>query len=217
MRRISVLIADDHARFREGIRALLAQAHDIQVVGEAADGPEALRMAEALQPDILLLDTQIPRLGGLGVLPQIHKTSPRTNVLILSECSEGEFASRALQQGAKGYLSKSRNHQDIVKAIRVTRAGEIWAERKVLAKTLEGLLQKTQGMNLSLSEMREALTDREQEIVKWVMQGMTNKEIAAQLGISDNTVKTHLGNIFGKLKVTRRLQLLLSRIVDHTA
>lgn len=217
MNRITVLIADDHALFREGLRLVLAKEKSIQVVGEATDGKQALIMTEAFRPDILLLNTQLPRLGGHGVLPQIHKQSPRTDVLILSDCSEDGFVSRALQLGAKGYLSKALDHTAVVKAIRATRAGEIWAGRKVLAETLEGLLQKTQEMNLSLAEMREILTDREQEIVQWVIQGMTNREIAAQLRISDNMVKTHLRNIFGKLKVTRRLQLLLPRIVDHTA
>lgn len=217
MSAISVLIANNHTRFRKGIRALLAQAHDIQVVGEATDGPQAIRMAKALQPDVLLLDTHICTRRGLRVLPQIRKTSPRTDVLIFSECSEDGFVNKALQLGAKGYLSKSLDHKDVVKAIRATRTGEIWAGRKVLAETLEGLLQKTQETNLPLSEMREALTDREQEIVGWVIQGMTNREIAGLLGISDNTVKTHLRNIFGKLKISRRLQLALYRIVDRTA
>jgi NarL family two-component system response regulator LiaR len=117
--------------------------------------------------------------------------------------------------GAKGCLSKSLSHKDLVKAIRVTYAGEIWARRKVLAETLESLRQKTQEMNLSLSEMQGALTDREQEIVRWVIQGMTNKEIAARLGISDKTVKTHLSNVFSKLKISRRLQLILYRIVEQ--
>ena len=212
---ITVLIADDHTLFREGLRVLLAQEPAISVVGEAADGLQAISLAEALQPNILLLDIRMPGLGGLDALPQIRKKSPETKVLILSGFSEDEFVVKALQLGAKGYLSKSLTHTDLVKAIRATYAGEIWAERKALTEVLESLCQKTQEMSWPLSEMQEALTDREQEIVRWVIQGMTNKEIAARLGISDKTVKSHLSNIFSKLKISRRLQLALYRIVEQ--
>ena len=195
---------------------LLVQEPAISVVGEAADGPQAISMAEVLQPDILLLAVNMPGLGALETLPLIREKSPRTHVLILSEFPEDEFMGQALQLGAKGCLSKSLSHKDLIKAIRATYAGEIWVGRKVLTEVLESLRQKTQEMNLSLSEMQEALTDREQEIVSWVIQGMTNKEMAARLGISDKTVKTHLRNVFSKLKINRRLQLVLYRIVEQS-
>lgn len=204
MNRITVLIADDHAISREGLGMFLAQEEDIQVVGEATDDLHAIGMTEALQPDILLLDVKIPALGGIETLPKIREKSPGTKVLILSEFSEAEFMVKVLQLGAKGYLSNSLAPKDLVKAIRATEAGEIWAERKVVTEALESLRQKVQAMNLLPSEIQEVLTDREYEISKWVIQGMTNKEIAAQLGISDKTVKTHLSNIFNKLKISRR-------------
>lgn len=194
---------------------LLAQEPAISVVGEAADGLQAIRLAEALQPDILLLDIRMPGLGGIEALPQIREKSPGTKVLILSGFSEGELMAKALQLGAKGYLSKLLTHRDLIRAIRATYAGEVWAERKVLSEVLESLRQKMQEKNLPLSDMQETLTDREHEIVKWVIQGMTNKEIATRLGISDKTVKTHLSNIFNKLKISRRLQLVLHRIVEQ--
>jgi len=212
---ISVLIADDNTLFREGLRMLLAQEPVISVVGEAADGLQAIRLAEALQPDILLLDIRMPGLGGIEALPQIREKAPGTKGLILSGFSEGELMFQALQLGAKGYLSKLLTHRDLIKAIRATYAGEVWAERKVLSEVLESLRQKMQEKNPPLSDMQETLTDREHEIVKWVIQGMTNKEIAARLGISDKTVKTHLSNIFNKLKISRRLQLVLHRIVEQ--
>lgn len=212
---ISVLVADDNTLFREGLRMLLAQEPAISVVGEAADGLQAIRLAEALQPDILLLDIRMPGLGGIEALPQIREKSPGTKVLILSGFSEGELMIQALQLGAKGYLSKLLTHRDLIKAIRATYVGEVWAERKVLSEVLESLRQKMQEKNLPLSDMQETLTDREHEIVKWVIQGMTNKEIATRLGISDKTVKTHLSNIFNKLKISRRLQLVLHRIVEQ--
>jgi DNA-binding NarL/FixJ family response regulator len=196
---------------------LLAQEPDISVVGEAADGPQAIRMAEVLQPDILLLDVSMPELCGLEALPRIRDKSPRTHVLILSGFPEDKYVSQALQLGAKGYLSKSLSHHDLIKAIRATHAGEIWAGRKALAEALESLQRKTQEMNPPLSEMQEALTEREQEVVRWVIQGMTNKEIASRLGISDKTVKSHLSNVFSKLKISRRLQLVLYQIVEQPA
>jgi DNA-binding NarL/FixJ family response regulator len=216
MDRIKVLIADDHAIFREGLSLLLEQQPDIKVIGEAADGFQALHMAEALQPDIMLLDIRMPGMGGLEVLSKIRLKSARTKVLILSGFLEEDLIVEALQNGAKGYLLKTLGHQEIAKAIRATHAGEFWAERKVLSHVFETLLQKIHAQQLPLSRMRANLTDREQEIVNWVMQGMTNKEIATKLGISEKTVKTHLGNIFSKLKISRRLQLLLYRIADRT-
>lgn len=213
--RITVLIADDHALFREGLAIFFAQQDDIRIVGEAADGHQAVSMAEALQPDILLLDIRMPGLGGIEALPQIHERSPGTKVLVVSGYSDDELIIKALQLGAKGYLPKSLSHKDLLKAIRATYAGEVWAKRRVLTEALESLRQKLQEMTPPLKDVQGTLTDREQEVVKWVIQGMTNKEIAARLGISDKTVKTHLSNIFSKLKISRRLQLVLHRIVEQ--
>ena len=216
MDRIKVLIADDHALFREGLGMLLAQQDDIQVVGEAKNGLETLNQVEALQPDILLLDILMPELGGLEVLPKIRAKCAKTKVLMLTGFFEEELITEAMQNGAKGYLLKGADNKELVKAIRATHAGELWAERKVLTLLLESLFEKVSGLHASLSVSRENLTERENEIVRWVIQGMTNKEIAEQLGISDKTVKTHLSNIFSKLKVSRRLELLLYRIADHS-
>ncbi|HWQ69107.1 MAG TPA: response regulator transcription factor [Patescibacteria group bacterium] len=212
---ILVLITGDHLLFLEGLRLLLGQQHDIQIVGEAADSLQAISMAEALQPDILLLDAQLPGLGSLEALSRIRKKSPETDVLILSGSPEDGLISDALQLGAKGYLSKSLGSKDVLRALRAIHAGEIWAERKVLAEMLEKLRKKTQEVDPSLPEMQVTLTERQREIVRWVIQGMTNKEIADRLGISDKTVKTHLSNIFSKLKISRRLQLVLNRIVEQ--
>ncbi|MBZ0160846.1 response regulator transcription factor [Candidatus Methylomirabilis sp.] len=215
MSRITVLIADDHAPSREGLRLVLAQENGIQVVDQATDGKQALTMMEALQPDILLLNVHPPVVKGLDALSQIRAKSPGTKVLILADHPGDNFIIKALQCGAKGCLSKTLTRADIIKAIRVTHAGELWAERKMLAQTLESLLQTANAV--APTEAHKTLTKREREIIKWVMQGMTNKEIAVQLEISDKTVKTHLSNIFGKLQISHRLQLLLSRIVNHTA
>lgn len=179
----------------------------MQVIGGAADGLQALHLAEALQPDILLLDVQMPKVGRLEILSNIRARSPRTNVLILSGVLEDAFIAEALLQGAMGYLLKTATQADLVKAIRTTHAGELWAQRKVLTQVLEHVRQRIRELQGPPLELQETLSDREREIVKWVMQGMLNKEIATQLGISEKTVKAHLRNIFRKLKVSRRAQL----------
>ncbi len=215
MRPTSVLIADDQTLFREGLRLLLANDPAIAVVGEAADSLQAVRLVEALQPDILLLTINMAGPSTLEAIALIRQKSAVTQVLVLSRLPEDALIEQALQVGAKGYLSTALGYKDLIKAIQAIHAGEIWAERKVLAEVLEHLRQKTVATTAPLSERHEALTDREQEIVRWAIQGMTNKEIAARLGISDKTVKSHLGKIFGKLQISRRLQLALTQLVDQ--
>jgi RNA polymerase sigma factor (sigma-70 family) len=205
---ITVLIADDDALFRQGLRLFLALQEDIRVIGEAPDGPQALGIVEALRPDILLLGVQLLKASGLKFLSALRSKSPKTKVLIFSGSLEDAFISEALQHGAMGYLPKTSTQNDLIKAIRTTRAGEIWAQRKVLTQVLEHMREKLNELQDHPLEQGEQLTEREREIVQWVMQGMTNKEIASRLGISEKTVKTHLHNAFGKLKVSRRFQLL---------
>ena len=204
---IRVLIASAHALFREGLCLALAQQEDIHVIGEAADGPQTLCLAEALQPDILLLDVQQPQVGELELLSLLRARSPRTHVLILTGVLEDVCIAKALQQGAMGYLLKTATQRDLVRAIHAIDAGELWVQRKVLTEVLEymrQMLRELQGLPI---EWQEMLTDREREVVTWVMRGRTNKEIAMQLAISEKTVKAHLRNIFPKLKVSRRAQL----------
>jgi DNA-binding NarL/FixJ family response regulator len=205
---IRVLIAGEHTLLREGLCLLLARQEDTQIVGEVADGLQALHMAEALQPDILLLDIRIPEMGWLEILAHIRARSPRTNVLILSGVLEDALIAEALQQSAIEYLLRTATHSDLINAVRTTYPEELWAQRKVLTQVLEDLRRKIWELQGPPLEIGETLTDREHEIVKWVRQGMMNQEIAVRLGISVKTVKAHLHNIFRKLKVSRRIQLL---------
>jgi RNA polymerase sigma factor (sigma-70 family) len=205
---ITVVIAGAHVLFRKGLGRLLAPQEDIQVIGEAADGLQVLSRVAALRPDILLLDVQIPKLGGLEMLANIRARSPRTKILILADFFAEEFIIRALQHGAQGCLLKTARPAELARAICTTHSGELWVPRKLVTQLLEHWRQRTDEPQGALSALREALSDREQEVVLWAVQGLTNKEIASQLGISAKTVKTHLQNIFRKLQVSRRGQLL---------
>jgi DNA-binding NarL/FixJ family response regulator len=204
---VRVLIASEHALFQGGLRLSLAQQEDIQVIGEAADGPQTLCLAEDLQPNILLLDVQRPQTSELVILSHLRARSPRTHILILAGVLDDAFIVEALQQGVMGYLLKTATQCDLVKAIHAIDAGELWVQRKVLTEVLEHMRQMIRALPGPPIEWQETLTDREREVVTWVMQGKTNKEVATQLAISEKTVKAHLRNIFPKLKVSRRAQL----------
>jgi DNA-binding NarL/FixJ family response regulator len=204
---ITVLITDAHAVLRERLSRFLAQQKDIQVVGEAMDGRQMLNRVAALQPHILLLDLQMPKMSGLEVLPKIRVKSPGTKILIRADYFEEDFIARALQDGVHGCMLKTAPPTELVKVIRTTHAGEFWAQRRLLTRVVESLRHRVDELEGCPSELRDVLSNREQEVVIWAVQGMTNKEIAAQLGISAKTVKTHLQNVFRKLNVRRRVQL----------
>jgi len=204
---ITVLIADAHAVLRERLSRFLMQQKDIQVIGEVAHGRQVLNRVETLQPHILLLDLQMPKMGGLEVLPHIRTKSPRTKILIRAEYFEEDFIARGLQDGVHGCVLKSAPPTELVKAIRTIHAGEFWVQRRLLTRVVENLRYRMDELQGSAWKLRDVLSDREQEVVIWAVQGLTNKEIAAQLGISAKTVKTHLQHVFRKLNVRRRVQL----------
>jgi two-component system, NarL family, response regulator LiaR len=205
---ITVLIAVESALLGAGLRLVLAPQTDLQVVDEVADSPQALRLVEALQPDLLLLDLQLPEAGGLALLPRLLAQSPKTCILLLSRVLDDAALVEALQQGAKGYVPKTATPDQLIKAIRTTYAGELWVRRALLTQVVERWRHQLRAQHGPLVVRRETLTAREHEIVRGVQQGLTNKEIATRLGISDKTVKTHLSAIFRKLQVRRRVHLL---------
>jgi len=204
---ITVLIVDAHTGFRGQLSKLLARQEEIQVVGNLGDALQVLGRVKTLQPDVLLLDVEMPTMGGLELLAKIRLKSPKTKICLLADFFEEDFIIRALQHGAQGYLLKTAAPTELFKAIHTTHAGELWAPRKLLTQVLENFGRTVNELQDIPPQIQEILTDREQEVVSWAVQGLTNKEIAAQLGVAEKTVKTHLQNIFRNLKIRRRVQL----------
>ncbi len=211
---INVVIADAHALFGRQLIRFLEQQGDIQVIAKVVHGHQLLSVVEVLQPDILLLDVQMPKIGGLTGLPKIRAKSSKTKILILTDCIEEELIVRSLQHGAVGCLLANASPMELVKSVRTTYAGELWAQRKLVTYVVESLCQRLDELQRYLSWGREVLTSREHEVVTWTTEGMTNKEIAVQLGISEKIVKTHLQNVFRKLHVRRRVHLPRFRLTS---
>ncbi|MGH8579337.1 MAG: LuxR C-terminal-related transcriptional regulator [Gammaproteobacteria bacterium] len=215
---ITVLIASHDAGFRNELGVCLAQQNDINVVGEAAEGSQLLCMAESFPPDLLVWDMPVSHPQEMEIFREVHAKSPGTKILILSEVCSGEIIISALRYGC---LSKT-HVQGLLKAIHVIHSGDVWLPRALLAEGLAGLLQDLAKLSEPFTELLENLTDREQEVVGWLSQGMTNKEIATRLDISAQTVKKHVGRIFKKLGVSRRVQLVrgttgpIDASVSHT-
>jgi two-component system, NarL family, response regulator LiaR len=204
--RLTVLIADSHVLPQRRFKNFLAQQKDIQVVGEAVGG-RLLNQVEALQPHILMLDMRRPKMDELKVLPRIHAKSPRTKILLRAEYFAENFIAKALEEGVHGCILSTASPTELVQVIRAVHAGEFWIQRKLLSRVVKNLRQRVDLLEGSPAELRGILSDREHEVVIWAIQGMTNKEIAAQLGVSAKTVKTHLQNVFRKLNISRRVQL----------
>ncbi|MFQ5657265.1 MAG: response regulator [Candidatus Methylomirabilales bacterium] len=206
--KIRIVIADDHMLFREGLIALLRQAEDLEVVGEAASGREVFRILEETRPDVLLIDILMPELEGPQILPQIREYAPSTKVLLLTGDFEREPVFRALWEGARGYLQKSVSSATLLKAIRVVHAGEAWIERSVMGHLLEEFPRQEDRV-----EKREdavgLLSKREAEVARFVAEGLSNKGVADRLSISEKTAKSHLVSIFRKLQLRRRVHLAL--------
>lgn len=201
-RPIRVLIVDDHAIVREGICSLLARHKDIQVVGQAADGQRALELVSQLAPDIILMDIQMSGMNGLEATREIHKRSPRTRVLVLTQYENKEYVLPLLRAGAVGYIPKSARANELINAIRT-----VYTEGAYLPPRI------TQTVVTSLSESstvpaEAALTEREIQVLRLVAEGLNSREIAERLNISVKTVDTHRANIMEKLGVHNTAELI---------
>ena len=205
-----VLIADDHALLRESMRNLLDRQEDMEVVGEAADGEEAVTLSLKAKPDIAVLDIVMPRMNGIEASKEIKKVSPATAIIILTAYDDPQYVLGLLEAGAAGYLLKSARGRDVVAAIRAVREGESVLHPSIIAM----LLKRAMGLQVSEDKPRskESLTEREIEVLKLAAQGMSNKEIAENLSVTVRTVKAHISNLFAKMDVASRTEAILKAV-----
>jgi NarL family two-component system response regulator LiaR len=200
---IRVLIADDHAVLREGLRSFLELQEGIEIVGDAADGAEAVELAERLRPAVILMDLVMPKLDGVEAMRELNERVPGTRVIILTSYIDDDRLLPAIRAGAAGYLLKNAEPQELARAIRTADAGEALIDPSVAARLVERLAQDEQ------RDDYESLTAREREVLDLIGRGLSNKRIALELGIAEKTVKTHVSNLLGKLGVADRTQAAL--------
>ena len=203
---IRVLMADDHAIFRDGLRKLLDAEDDMTIVGEASTGSQCIQLLGKLRPDILLLDLRMPDKDGLAVLEEVNFDSLPTRVIVLTATEDDREVVRAVRMGARGIVLKDSATDLLIKSIRTVYSGEIWLDKKKTSDVIEAFKKSAES---GPRRDKPLLSDREKEIVGLVAQGFRNREIGEKLFISEQTVKNHLHNIFDKLGVSDRLELAL--------
>jgi DNA-binding NarL/FixJ family response regulator len=201
---IRVGIADDQDLVRAGFETILAASPDLEVVGTAGDGIEAVELAGTARPDVLLLDIRMPRLDGLAALPRILAASPDTRVLVLTTFNLDEYVYEALRGGASGFLLKDVRRDQLVDAVRVVARGDALLNPAVTRRLIADLVT-----GRTVAPLDDPLTGRERETLQLIARGLTNAEIAAELFISEHTVKTHVSNVLMKLGLRDRVQAVI--------
>jgi NarL family two-component system response regulator LiaR len=209
---IRILIVDDHAIVRKGQRALIETEPGMKVVGEAGDGIQAVKLAHSLEPDVILLDLLMPRKGGIEAIADIKANNPQIHILVLTSFAEDDKVYAAIKAGAQGYLMKDASPQDILAAINQVYRGEPSMTPAIAHKLMRELQRAS-----DLPPTEEPLTVREVEILKLVAQGLTDRQIANSLVISDRTVSTHVSNILSKLHLANRTQVALYALKEGLA
>jgi DNA-binding NarL/FixJ family response regulator len=200
-KKYTIVIADDHTLFREGLRALLSAHEDLHVLGEAENGQEALRAVEKHKPDLLLMDLSMPKMGGLEAIKEVKRQEPGTKVLVLTIHGTEEFVLEALHAGASGYVLKDATHDELVLAIRSVLREKRYLSPDISAKVIEGYIDGRKAVKSTSAW--DSLTLREREVLKLVAEGRKNKEIGEILFISAKTVAKHRANLMNKLNLHR--------------
>lgn len=209
MSRIRILLVDDQTLFREGLRTLLSVQPDFEIVGEAADGEEALLQAARLRPQVILMDLRMPVLDGVAATRRLHTTHPDCRVIVLTTFEEDEAVFDALRAGALGYLLKDAPTESLFQAIRAAARGESFLQPSVAAKLVAEFARLSRTASPRPAGLVEPLSEREIEVLRLLSSGASNKEIASQLYIAEGTVKNHITSILAKLEVTDRTQAAL--------
>ena len=210
--KIQVLIADDHTVVRDGIEALLSTENNIEVIGSASDGAEAVRLAKELEPDVILLDLVMPRMDGVQAIGEIKKDNPEAKILVLTSYAESHQVYSAIKSGAMGYLLKDSSSDDLIKAIYDTNKNIPVLQPEIAHKLMKDIQNSG-----DFGKSKNKLTNREIEILSHVALGKTNQEIADELVLSERTVRTHITNILSKLGLTNRTQAALYALREGIA
>ena len=205
MSRTRILIADDHAIVRDGVRALLSLADDLEVVGEAGGGQEAIDLAVSLEPDLILMDIAMPGLGGLEATLEIRKRVPRAKIIVLSQYGEPEYVRRFLKAGVSGYVLKKAAGSELVAAIRAVLRGGLVLDPEIARAALD---ESGAPAEADAPDAYDTLTDREKQVLKLVAEGHSNKEVAELLNISVKTAMSHREHVMLKLRLHNRTELI---------
>lgn len=211
LQEIRLVLADDHAVVRSGTRELLEQQPDFNIVGEASNGEEAVRLVGELMPDVVVMDVRMPKMSGVEATREIKSTYPTVRILVLTAHDDDEYVFALLQAGANGYLLKTAEIEELVRAIRAVAAGQTALAPEVTGKVVAQFAsgKSLPDMQTETQETYDGLTERELDILRLVGKGLSNKQIGKQLYISDRTVQAHLSNIFSKLNVSSRTEAVM--------
>jgi DNA-binding NarL/FixJ family response regulator len=206
---IRILLVDDQTLVRQGIQTLLDLEEDLTVVGAAANGQQALELAEQLQPDVVLMDIRMPVMDGVAATREITRRWPQISVIILTTFDDDEYVIEGLKAGARGYMLKDADSHEIVEAVRIVARGDALIQPSITRKVLAEFTRLAGGHTPATSPLTEPLTEREMDVLHGIAAGKSNREIADQLCISEGTVKNHVSSLLAKLDVRDRTQAII--------
>ncbi len=203
--KLRILIVEDHQTVREGIKLLINSQSDMEVVGEAGDGEEALKEASRLLPDLVLMDLSMPTMNGLSATKRLKSQCPNVKIIALTRHSDDGYLQQILSAGANGYILKQSSPQDLVRACRIVGEGNSYIDPSLTHKVFDGYLATSEARR---GENKQALTDRETEVLRSIARGYSNKEIAAALKLSTKTIEAHKANAMRKLGIANRIEIV---------